>query len=64
LTLRGEVTWADAFARYQRWCSDSTIPPLGPAAFGEELKRLCKYAGIRTRAKGRDVFCLNVKLVA
>jgi hypothetical protein len=60
------VTWADAFARYRRWCDEQAprITPLGAADFGQELKALCKYAGIRTRAKGEDVHCLNVKLVA
>jgi hypothetical protein len=65
-SIGDKITWADAFARYQRWCSEQSqaITPLGAAAFGHELKDLCKYAGIRTRAKGQDVFCLNVKLVA
>jgi hypothetical protein len=61
-----KVTWADAFARYQRWCGEHSprIAPLDPGTFGQDLKALCKPAGIRTRAKGRDVFSLDVKLPA
>jgi hypothetical protein len=63
-SIGDEVTWVDAFERYQRWCGEQTprITPLNPEMFGRELKALCKRAGIRTRAKGRDVYCVNVKL--
>jgi hypothetical protein len=59
-----QVSWAALYAAFRKWCVGQKIEPLDVAAFGRELKALCEYAGIRTRAKGDDVFCLDVRLAA
>lgn len=64
---KGErVSWVELYARYRRWCAESDPPfrPLSAEAFGKHLDELRAEGIIRARAKGRDVYCLDVKLVA
>jgi hypothetical protein len=58
------VTWAELFVRYRRWASEQSLSPLDAEAFGGELDRLRAEGIIRARAKGQDVHCLDVRLIA
>jgi hypothetical protein len=60
------VSWAELFTRYRRWCAEQTpaVSPLPAEAFGRRLEALRTEGVVRARAKGEDVYCLDVKLVA
>jgi len=58
------VSWAELYVRYSRWCSDEGFTAMTAEAFGKRLDRLRVEGIVRARAKGEDVFCLDVKLVA
>jgi len=58
------VSWAELYVRYRRWCADKGLNPMPTDMFGKRLDRLRAEGLVRARAKGEDVFCLDVKFVA
>jgi hypothetical protein len=58
------VSWAELYVRYRRWCTDAGVSAMTADMFGKRLDRLRAEGVLRARAKGEDVFCLDVKLVA
>jgi hypothetical protein len=58
------VSWAELYIRYHRWCADGNLTAMSADLFGRRLDSLRAEGVLRARAKGDDVYCLDVKLVA
>lgn len=58
------VSWAELYVRYRRWCEESSLEPYAVREFGTQLDSLRADGVLRVRARGQDVYCLDVKLVA
>ena len=58
------VSWGELYVRYRRWCAEEGFSALSADMFGKRLDSLRAESVLRTRAKGEDVYCLDVKLVA
>src|SRR5262249_25487658 len=58
------VSWAELYVRYRRWCADESVIAMTADMFGKRLDRLRAEGVLRARAKGQDVYCLDVTLVA
>jgi hypothetical protein len=58
------VSWAELYVRYRRWCADDGLGAMSADMFGKRLDNLRAEGVLRARAKGEDVYCLDVKLVA
>jgi len=58
------VSWAELYVRYRRWCADESVIAMTADMFGKRLDRLRAEGVLRARAKGEDVYCLDVTLVA
>jgi hypothetical protein len=58
------VSWAELYVRYRRWCAEQNLVAMTAEQFGKRLDALRANGLLRSRAKGDEVFCLDVKLVA
>ena len=58
------VSWAELYVRYRRWCAEQNLAAINAEQFGKRLDGLRAEGLLRSRAKGEDVYCLDVKLVA
>jgi|SRR5581483_11338 len=58
------VSWAELYVRYRRWCAEQDVAALSAELFGKRLDALRVDGVLRARAKGDEVFCLDVRLVA
>src|SRR5262249_11754115 len=58
------VSWAELYVRYRRWCAEQDLAVMTAEQFGKVLDALRADGVLRVRAKGEEVFCIDVKLVA
>jgi hypothetical protein len=58
------VSWAELYVRYRRWCAEHDLAAITAEQFGKRLDVLRADGLLRARAKGDEVFCIDVKLVA
>src|SRR5262249_37323235 len=58
------VSWARLSMRCRRWCAEQNLTAINAEQFGKRLDELRADGLLRSRAKGEDVYCLDVKLVA
>ena len=58
------LSWAELYSRYRRWCSDNELTAVPANQFGKRLDALRADGVLRVKAKGNDVYCVDVKLVA
>jgi hypothetical protein len=52
------------YARYRRWCDETTATALAAAAFAQEFKGICGRVALRTRKNGSKVYVRDVGLSA
>jgi len=50
--------------RYRRWCTEQNLAAMNAEQFGKRLDGLRADGLLRSRAKGEDVYCIDVRLVA
>jgi hypothetical protein len=57
-----ELEVGELYAGYGAWCDRSGKRVLTIENFAEAFAIICDGTGVRTRARGENVFCLDVKL--
>jgi len=58
------VEVGEVYAAYQAWCGRHKLRPLSVETFAEPFARICQHIGVRTRSKGKKVYCVDVQVAA
>jgi hypothetical protein len=58
------LSWAELYVRYRRWCSEQSLVAIAANQFGKRLDALRADGVLRVKAKGDEVYCVDVRLVA
>jgi hypothetical protein len=58
------LSWGELYSRYRRWCSECELAAIAANEFGKRLDALRADGVLRVKAKGDEVYCVDVRLVA
>jgi hypothetical protein len=62
-TKGSSLSWAELYVRYCQWCAEQGLPSMPVKTFDKRLDALRDDGTIRCRARGDDVYVMDVRFV-